>query len=970
MPKRASRFNQKESSSKTYLAKLSFWLQKNGFEEELNQVYAISKFAVSKENQDLRDSFIEKFSGENERKAAAIADQWYTAYFGTEEYENWSDYKSLNDIIQKIKKAEPRAVKENDTPTQAERLSEEHPEHASDIMKLSPPFVKWIRSRWGKEAITEEIHSLKDSLVTLLRYQEKLPSLRQKLNSNESFKELFAKEFGNRQIQDIKAFSIDDMEKVIRLSERKKTTSKLDNPDYEPKEFIGQFGEWKLWMPLSREDSIYIAQFNRDTLEPDTTWCTARTSGSNLFYSYATSDTLLFYVIKDGASCQDTDAFQSIGWKDGEIIGREDGIMTVNRVNEGVSEEEHERIFGSQLDAIYKAIENKAEEIGGEHPAKEKFMAVALGDKEVYEDMIRGVEPDGVKAIDEEVRLHKVYAAKNPNASPETLSMLAKDSSYRTRMAVAKNPNTPLNTLRLLAKDREVKVRESVSKNVSITEDIIEMFLENEDPNGDILGGLAKNPSIPSKLLYQFAELSLQALQGVAENPSAPPDLLHSIAKKKSSTLYIRKLVAKNSSITQRTVDLLSNDKEPKVRAAIAGNPKCDESTLRSLASDADLGVRLNVAKSKNATKDILKKIVKDPVIFVAREVIKRNDISHDIISDMLKRNDFESNIVISSGSIATKEDLDKLASNKKWEVRQNVASNENTDPKTLNRLLSDPEGRVTWKVIENKNTSKEAILNASGEMKTRYLDYYVKQYNRKIDHGLARILVYDQSSDVRIALSEVKGLPEDVIIRLSYDGEEDVRGAIGALGRGVPDKVMKRLAQDKSPNVRLYISKRKDLTPDVVRILLKDPRDIIRGRLLSRRDDILDFFDTLSEENKKYVIDNNSSLYFSNPGMKSVVNDPSPSVRVRVAMSNKLASLDENLIRQLSQDEDFNVRGAIAKNVGTPGEILESLSKDPHPGVRIMLALRIKDLSPDIVERLVKDRDERIREFVKSQLT
>lgn len=54
-PKRAPSLKRKKSSAEAYLTKLSYWLQKNGFEEELAQVYALSKFAVSKEKQTLED---------------------------------------------------------------------------------------------------------------------------------------------------------------------------------------------------------------------------------------------------------------------------------------------------------------------------------------------------------------------------------------------------------------------------------------------------------------------------------------------------------------------------------------------------------------------------------------------------------------------------------------------------------------------------------------------------------------------------------------------------------------------------------------------------------------------------------------------------------------------------------------------------------------------------------------------------
>ena len=55
-----------------------------------NKIVELHKFAVNKDNQALRDAFMEHFHTENPRKAAAIADQWYAAYSGTWRYKGSS----------------------------------------------------------------------------------------------------------------------------------------------------------------------------------------------------------------------------------------------------------------------------------------------------------------------------------------------------------------------------------------------------------------------------------------------------------------------------------------------------------------------------------------------------------------------------------------------------------------------------------------------------------------------------------------------------------------------------------------------------------------------------------------------------------------------------------------------------------------------------------------------------------------
>jgi len=68
------------------------------------KIELLLKIAVNKENQKLRDDFMEKFSEENPGKAAAIADQWYLSFRGTEIFDTWNFLGNLNEIIKFIKK--------------------------------------------------------------------------------------------------------------------------------------------------------------------------------------------------------------------------------------------------------------------------------------------------------------------------------------------------------------------------------------------------------------------------------------------------------------------------------------------------------------------------------------------------------------------------------------------------------------------------------------------------------------------------------------------------------------------------------------------------------------------------------------------------------------------------------------------------------------------------------------------------
>ena len=73
--------------------------------------------------------------------------------------------------------------------------------------------------------------------------------------------------------------------------------------------------------------------------------------------------------------------------------------------------------------------------------------------------------------------MSKLFQAKDPNTSPETLSVLATDENWSVRYWVAKNPNTSTETLAVLATDEDKDVRYFVGQNHNATELIHRMVL-------------------------------------------------------------------------------------------------------------------------------------------------------------------------------------------------------------------------------------------------------------------------------------------------------------------------------------------------------------------------------------------------------------------------------------------------------------------------------------------------------------
>lgn len=759
------------------------------------------KIAANKENQELRDSFIESFPLENPRKAASIADQWYLAYRDTQEYDSWRGLPTLSDVIQATKEVRPiQRESEDSSKNIAIALAEKYPEANPDIFELNPKFLSWVNSRWGDNSIAEEIHPIRDSIATLIRYQGKISDIRQKANDNPEFALLLRESFGERNLGNIKSFSVDDMEKIMSLSERKRATSNLTDPNYEPEEFIGQFGEWKLWMPITREDSIYIAQFNRDTLAPDTTWCTARTSGSNLFYSYATSEVLLFYVIKDGASCQDDEAFQSIGYKYGRVI---EGVgVTVNRANNNKYEEDHKKIFGSQFDAIYSAIKNKAEAIGGEHPVKEKFRAAAI-DKKVYEDMIRGVEPDGVEGInriitDERHALAtnestppeilgvlaeisqpgiRDSVARNPGVTTDILKALAKDDSREVRMGVAESENVPVEILAILAKDRDDHVRLRVARNLRSTVDILSILIKDE--LFAVRHAAAQHSNITIEHLKVLArDESVIIRATVAKNPATTSDILSMFGE--DAEPDIRRYTASSQKVPAEVLAMLANDESNDVKRAVAQNPKTPADTLGILAKNEDPKLIIDVARNENTPPEALAIIAVDSVNYRYRRWSK------EVIDEVAL-------------NLNTPGETLRMLS-KEFEPSKYVFYNPNTPADVFLELTKDESVWTRRDIAESLSAPVEALRILAGDDDDAVRMHVAENKNIPVD--ILRMLAEDDSAYVRKGVASNPSTPTDILSILARSEVYDIkRGVAGNPSVSFEDLYM--LANDESRNTR-----------------------------------------------------------------------------------------------------------------------------------------------------------------------
>jgi len=339
------------------------------FERQLYFSKLLIKLAAtkSKDLDALRTIFISKYPGE--RAAAGLAVQYYNKFIKTSDpnitLEEWKLIPPLPPTFEELKKLIQEATETEPKPkTKIEELSEKIKEKYAeiDLSNLSEDYLSWIHLKYveDKKKPEEIVHPIEEALVTL----RKFPSIQNKYNNSPEFKEK-VNQAGYPNLSSIKDLTLDEMEEIIIL-DTSELTVKVEGVELKPEEFLGKFGEWNLWLPHTKETSVKIAGYDKN-YDPKTTWCTARTKGSNLFYNYIGRKdvpSFLFYIIKDDPS-GDQD-WLSLGYISSgaklvpDFSGRVGGL-SVDRANKGLKEENYAAVLKEQWIPIRSRIELEIE---------------------------------------------------------------------------------------------------------------------------------------------------------------------------------------------------------------------------------------------------------------------------------------------------------------------------------------------------------------------------------------------------------------------------------------------------------------------------------------------------------------------------------------------------------------------------------------------------------------------------------
>ncbi len=164
-----------------------------------------------------------------------------------------------------------------------------------------------------------------------------------------------------------KIFDFHSINEVIRHIELNYGSEKKIVPLSEMNIFFELDGRF-ISMPMTERASIFLGK--------DTVWCTAYTASENMFRSYVTDNTILFYIISTKANPRKNSEDKiCVGYENGKIVYG--GSKTVDSANNEISKERLDKILGNNVEKFKTAMSAMVSKYKKMHPIQLRAVELA-----------------------------------------------------------------------------------------------------------------------------------------------------------------------------------------------------------------------------------------------------------------------------------------------------------------------------------------------------------------------------------------------------------------------------------------------------------------------------------------------------------------------------------------------------------------------------------------------------------------
>lgn len=302
--------------------------------------------------------------------------------------------------------------------------------------------------------------------------------------------------------------------------------------------------------------------------------------------------------------------------------------------------------------------------------------------------------------------------ARKVDICDDAFAILAQDPSQTVVSGIANYARDP-RRVALLAKSNHGFIRAEAALNDNLPlEDLIALA---DDPDSDVVYNALSNDRMPPEVLKRFGDSTDKAiLEGLTFNDKTDGDTLDRIARLPEITLNVRRNIASNSSVLQKTLELLSNDEEGRVRASVARKIK-SKAILTRLADDEDPDVVADVAYRK-VPEEILMICAKHASDYnvLYNLIHNKNTTSAVMRIAVNEENELDSHqlVEIAEGKYSTVELVQYILSYQKVRrVAYQLASSRSVKPEILTMLGdTQTDENVLTELAMNKNCPPETV--------------------------------------------------------------------------------------------------------------------------------------------------------------------------------------------------------------------------------------------------------------------
>ena len=207
------------------------------------------------------------------------------------------------------------------------------------------------------------------------------------------------------------------------------------------------------------------------------------------------------------------------------------------------------------------------------------------------------------------------------------------------------------------------------------------------------------------ELLSQNAQKKIR--RAVAENKKCPPEIVARLVKDPNEA-WVGRFAARNQNCPVEVMEQIAEHGSLALREMLAMNKSLPEHLHIRLAQDRSTWDSL--ANRRILARQVQIKIATDGTNAQRKQLIRKKDTCQQALEIALQEGDYNVKKLCVRRSILSVEQLDELARDSHFKVREAIAESLDTGAHTLEWLANDESPSVRWEVIRNPNTPSSAI--------------------------------------------------------------------------------------------------------------------------------------------------------------------------------------------------------------------------------------------------------------------